>query len=80
MHANRKANSVQAKPAKTLFQRWVDGDDYTPEPTVGDRVRYRNSSWKYVYGHLKERGSLMVVVALDSGRDATIPKGWLESV
>jgi hypothetical protein len=80
MHANRKANSVQAKPAKTLFQRWVDGDDYTPEPTVGDRVRYRNSSWKYVYGHLKSKGSLMWVVVLDSGREAMVPKGWVEGV
>jgi hypothetical protein len=69
------------KPVKKLFNLWADGELHTPEPSVGERVRYRDglNKWRYVYGHLKERGSLMVVVALDSGRDACVPKGWVES-
>jgi hypothetical protein len=79
---NLKANPTTNKPAKKLFSLWASGELHVPEPSVGDRVRYRDglNKWKYVYGHLKSRGSLMVVVGLDSGRDACVPKGWVESV
>jgi hypothetical protein len=84
-HMNHTSESNSVQPAKKLLNRfnlWADGELHTPEPSVGERVRYRDglNKWRYVYGHLKESGSKMVIVALDSGRDACIPKGWIEGV
>lgn len=83
METSSEGAPVSTNPAKTLFDRWADGDLDEPEASIGARVRYRDgrNGWRYVYGHLHERGSLQVRVLLDDGRvTGWLPKGWVEEV